>query len=304
MSDDDFSIDEFIAVMLDAAFFGSTTKKPTGRPPGSLAAHTLAIREAILELQDEYDVMTVRQVFYALTVRGVIAKEETGYRQVQRQVLLLRREGILPWSFIADGTRWVHAPETWNTIDDALRETVRTYRRNLWRSQNVRIEVWLEKDALASIVREVTYGWDVRLMVSRGQSSDTYCYLAAQDARTAWEQAGVETAVYTLYDADKSGRIAAEKVAEKLHVYSGGVPISFTVLAVTDEQIRSWNLPTRPAKEKGEPDAVELDAIPPNKLKTLVHDAIVAHVDADAWRIEQLAEESERETGERMIGTP
>ncbi len=64
--------------------------------------------------------MTVRQVFYALTVRGVVAKTEAGYRQVQRQVLLMRREGVLPWAFIADGTRWVREPETWDTVDDAL----------------------------------------------------------------------------------------------------------------------------------------------------------------------------------------
>ena len=246
--------------------------------------------------------MTVRQVFYALTVRGVVAKTEAGYRQVQRQVLLMRREGLLPWEFISDGTRWVHKPETWNTVDDALQETARTYRRNLWLSQNVRLEFWLEKDALASIVSEITFKWDVRLMVSRGQSSDTYCYHAAQEARRAWDEAGVETFVYTLYDADKSGRVAGQVIAEKLRDYSDYAPITVIPLAVTDEQIVDWNLPTRPAKEKGEPDAVELDAIPPDKLKMLVEDAIVGHIDPDAWRREQQVEESERQILERMIG--
>jgi hypothetical protein len=247
--------------------------------------------------------MTVRQVFYALTVRGVVAKDESGYRKVQRQILDLRRCGMLPWEFIADGTRWVHAPETWDSVEDAIQETVRTYRRNLWRSQNVRLEFWLEKDALAAIAREVTYPWGVRLMVSRGQSSDTYCYAAGRDARAAWENAGVRTIVYTLYDYDKSGRIAAEKVAEKVTDYSEGTPIEFHVLAVTADQIEAWQLPTRPAKEKGEPDAVELDAIPPDKFKALIENTITSQIDANAWHIEQAYEVSERELLTRISQT-
>jgi len=280
----------------------SAKKRRGGRPQGSLGAKAQAIRESVVDLQDEYNVMTVRQAFYALTVRGVVEKTEAGYRQVQRQILLMRREGILPWKFIADGTRWVHAPETWNSSDDALREIARTYRRNLWRSQKARLEFWLEKDALASIVSEITYAWGVRLMVSRGQSSETYCYNAAQEAQTAWDQAGVETFLYALYDSDKSGRIAAEKIEEKLQIYSGDAPITFGLLAVTDHQIGLWNLPTRPAKEKGEPDAVELDAIPPDKLQALVDQVVRHHVDADAWSKEQVAEESEREILLKMAG--
>ena len=169
--------------------------KKSGRP---LAPQTIAIREAILELPREQRQMTVRGIFYMLTVRGIVDKTEAGYRQVQRQVLLLRRQGELAWEFVADGTRWVREPETWDSVDDVLQETARVYRRNLWRSQKVRIEVWLEKDALASLIAPITYEWGVRLMVSRGQSSDTFCYSAAQDTRAAWEMAGVETIVYTL----------------------------------------------------------------------------------------------------------
>ncbi len=169
--------------------------KKSGRP---LAPQTIAIREAILELPREQRQMTVRGIFYMLTVRGIVDQTAAGYRQVQRQVLLLRRQGELAWEFVADGTRWVREPETWDSVDDVLQETARVYRRNLWRSQKVRIEVWLEKDALASLIAPITYEWGVRLMVSRGQSSDTFCYSAAQDTRAAWEMAGVETIVYTL----------------------------------------------------------------------------------------------------------
>src|SRR5262249_10967369 len=161
----------------------------------------------------------------------------------------MRRADLLPWSFVTDGTRWANAPETFDSAEAALRETARTYRQNLWRSQCLRIEVWLEKDALQGLIAEVTYKWGMRLMISRGQSSETLCYDAARDAQRAWDEAGVRTQVYALYDYDRSGRIAAERIEEKLRTYSDDAPIGFDLLAVTEEQIENWNLPTRPAKE-------------------------------------------------------
>jgi hypothetical protein len=298
----DQGVDPADALKLAEAICSPSPRKRCGRPKGSLGAKAISIRGAVLALQDEFEVVTVRGAFYALTVRGIVPKTENGgYRPVQTQILRMRREKLLPWEFVADGTRWVNEPETWDRAEDVLRETARTYRRNLWRSQQVRIEFWLEKDALASLISPVTHDWGVRLMVSRGQSSDTYCYAAAQDAKRAWNEAAITTIVYALYDSDKSGRIAASKVEEKLRAYSDGTPITFELLAVTDDQIEAWNLPTRPAKEKGEPDAVELDAIPPDKLKDLVENAITLWIDEEAWKKEQAAEESERQVLERIV---
>lgn len=260
-----------------------------------LEAKTVEIREAVLGLQDEYEQMTVRQVFYALMVRQIVPKTEAqGYVPVQKQVLALRRQEFLPWTFIADGTRWVRQPSTWDDAEDFLREQSRLFRVNRWRSQRVRLEIWLEKDALASVISPTTYAYGVPLMVSRGQSSDTYCYEAAQEAKHAWQKAQLKTCVYTLFDSDRSGRSAASQIEEKLRRYSDGAPITVTMLAVTDRQIEAWKLPTRPPKKQGDPPAVELDAIPPDRLIDLVTDAILAHIDPDAWAKEQAVEESER----------
>jgi len=287
----------------------SASKSRRGRP---LGRKTLAIRDAVLELTAEYDVMTVRQVFYALTVRGVVPKTENGgYRPVQTQVLKMRREGLLPWHFIADATRWQRKPQTWDSVDDALRDAQRTYRRNLWRSQGIRLEVWLEKDALASIVSDVTGRWDVPLMVSRGTSSATFLYEAAQAARSAWVEGYVATRVLALYDHDAAGARCFRTVEDGLRTYSGLGSLSWPqaeLIAVTEEQISEWNLPTRPAKatdpeaHKFKGDAVELDAIPPDKLTDLVESAIIDLVDADAWEKEQAVEESERDLLGRIVG--
>jgi hypothetical protein len=273
-----------------------------------LAPKTLALRSAVLELTREFEVMTVRQIFYQLVSRGIVPKTENGgYRPVQTQVLKMRREGLLPWAFIADGTRWMRKPISYDSVEDALRATQHSYRRNLWRSQQVRIEIWLEKDALAGVVADATERWDVPLMVSRGTSSATFLHSAAQEARRAWEAAHVETVVYALYDFDAAGERAARSVERGFAEHVPDVPIGFERIAVTREQIDEWQLPTRPAKRsdpeaaKFGAEAVELDAIPPDRLLGLVEDAIVAHVDVDAWRIEQQYEQSEREVLERLV---
>jgi hypothetical protein len=84
-------------------------------------------------------------------------------------------------------------------------------------------------------------------------------------------------------------------------------PTTADLIAVTEEQIDAWNLPTRPAKasdpeaHKFGSEAVELDAIPPDRLQAVVGDAISDRVEEDAWAKEQIAEESEREVLRRLI---
>ena len=41
------------------------------------------------------------------------------------------------------------------------------YRRAIWDDQDVYVEIWLEKDALAGVVYDETEKWDVPFMVTR-----------------------------------------------------------------------------------------------------------------------------------------
>lgn len=102
------------------------------------------------------------------------------------------------------------------------------------------------------------------------------------------------------YDFDAGGVRAARTIARELPEHAPGVPISVEQLTVTPAQLTDWNLPTRPAKKK-DPEsktfgkvAVELEAVPPDRLVQLVENAIVQHVDPHAWRVEQIFEREER----------
>ena len=59
-------------------------------------------------------------------------------------------------------------PRTFNSVEDALRDTAALYRKNLWQDAGSYVEIWLEKDALSGVLYPVTSMYDVPLMVARG----------------------------------------------------------------------------------------------------------------------------------------
>ena len=65
-------------------------------------------------------------------------------------------------------------------MESALEHTANYYRRDLWDRQEHYVEIWIEKDALAGVLYPITAKWHVPLMVSKGFSSLTYLYEAAE----------------------------------------------------------------------------------------------------------------------------
>jgi hypothetical protein len=254
--------------------------------------------EVLLAIAEEMQPCTVRQVYYQATVRGIVEKTEAGYAKVQRLLAGLRRDGTLPWHWIADNTRWQRKPRTWDSIEDALEATARTYRRSLWTDADTYVEVWLEKDALAGVLMPVTSKWDVPLMVSRGYASLSFLYEAAsyisQIDRPAY--------LYHFGDYDPSGQDAAAKIASTLRELAPDANITFTQLAVLPWQIEALRLPTRPTKATDSRtkswtggESVELDAIEANTLRDYCNLYIEPHVDRRQLAVLQEAERSERD---------
>jgi len=253
-------------------------------------------REALYEIVAAQQPMTVRQVFYQATVHGVVEKTEAGYSKVQTDLVLMRRSGELPYGWLADATRWMRKPETFGSIEEALADCARFYRKALWRDVGAYAEIWLEKDALAGVVYPITDTYDVPLMVARGYASLSFLHSAAE----AINERDVPVSIYHLGDFDPSGVNAGEKIEETLRELAPDAEIYFERLAVTPHQISAWDLPTRPTKQTDSRAkgfgaiSVELDAIPPDLLRSIVQRAIEQHLPRDQFKILKVAEESER----------
>jgi len=248
--------------------------------------------------------MTVRQVFYQATVKGLVPKEESkGYKVVQRRLVMLRQAKLLPYNWITDNARLVRRLNRWQNPEHFASEVASFYRRDYWAHSDVRVEVWLEKDALAGVLYPVVVTeWGLELFVTRGFASVSYLEAAAEDTR----EDGRPTFVYVLTDLDPSGVDIARKIAEELPERAQGVPVTVERIAVTPSQVRSLSLPTRPTKntdtrakkfeEQYGIGSVELDAIPPRLLRQMVGDAIERHANVEELERMKLVEKIERES--------
>jgi len=261
-------------------------------------------RYSVFEIVADMAPMTVRQVFYQASVRGLVEKSEAGYAKVQTDLVHLRRAGELPYHWLSDNTRWQRKPDTFNSVQEALDDTARLYRKALWADVDVYVEVWLEKDALAGVVYPTTELYDVSLMVARGYASLSFLHSAAE----CINDLEVPAYIYHFGDFDPSGVNAAEKIEETLRDMAPSAEIYFQRVAVTPEQIDAWDLPTRPTKatdsrSKNFGDiSVELDAIEPGTLRNLVEKVIQRHLPPRQFAILRAAEESERELIAGLVG--
>lgn len=263
------------------------------------------LRYAIYEAVEADRPMTVRQVFYRLVSSGIIDKTEAEYKNTVCRLLAdMRRSGVIPYGWIADNTRWMRKPNTHNSLEDALRTTAEAYRRSLWNHLSTYVEVWCEKDALAGVLYEETAAWDVPLMVTRGYPSLSYLAEAAE----AIKAHDKPTWLYYLGDHDPSGVDIPRVVHERLQEMAPEAEINFTRLAVNPDQIKAWDLPTRPTKKsdsrsksfKGQ--SVELDAIPSRQLRAIVREAVTGHIDRREYDMLQLIEMKERDTLMQIAG--
>ena len=262
------------------------------------------LRNALYDILSEDHPQTVRGVFYQAGTRELIDKTELEYKNVVgRLITEMRKNGELPFEWLADSTRWMRKPDTYTGLQHVMEEAWRLYRRDIWHNQPVYIEIWMEKEALAGVIYEETAAWDVPLMVTRGYPSLSFLHTAgdAIDAR------GKYTYIYYFGDYDPSGVDISQKVEEGLREYAPDTDIYFERVAVTPQQIHEWDLPTRPTKKsdtrakrfKGE--SVELDAIPASQLRQLVNDCIAQHIDQETIDGIELAEEAEKKTLENIM---
>lgn len=260
-------------------------------------ADMAAIKETMLAILAEDQPMTVRQVFYRLVSIGAVDKTEAEYKStVCRLLTEMRLDGNIPFHWIADSTRWMRKPRTHDDLGDLMEETARLYRRKLWNDQDVYCEIWLEKEALAGVLLDVTDKWDVPLLVTRGYPSISFLHSAANGIALQ----GKPTFIYYFGDHDPSGIDIQRNVTERLHEFAPDALIDVERVAVTPDQIEEWSLPLRPTKKSDtraknfQGGSVEVDAILPTKLRELAEEHIEQHVDERQLRVTYEAERSEQ----------
>jgi predicted acyl esterase len=188
-------------------------------------------------------------------------------------------------------------------IADALRRTRETYRRDLWATQPYYTEVWIEKDAIAGVIADVTREFGVPLFVCRGFASLSSLYSASVTFKEVQQQ-GKAVVIYHCADYDPSGHAAADAI-ERTFEEDFDCAVNFERIAILPEHIEEFDLPTRPTKESDSrsrnwtgSECVELDSMPPAELRGLVEDAITSRIDSHEWKQIKKIEREEQKTME------
>jgi hypothetical protein len=275
----------------------------TRRTPEQMAD----LLDAINDICDseEYPI-TIRHLFYRLASVQVIPKTQRAYKNLCGHLSHWRRDGQIPWDEFSDSTRWHITQPAFDSIEDALRRTRENYRRDLWATQPYYCEVWIEKDAIAGILADLTRTFGVPLFVCRGFASLSSMYSASLTFKEAQER-GKAVYIFHLGDYDPSGHAAADAI-ENTFEDDFEVGINFERIAILPEHIEEFDLPTRPTKESDSrarswsgSECVELDAMRPADLRALVKDAITSRIDAHEWEAIKKVEAEELRTFDETL---
>lgn len=263
-----------------------------------------------------YD-LTLRQLYYQFVARDWIPNTPQSYKNLGEIINRARLAGLLDWDYIVDRTRNLKGTPHWSTPESIIDSAASSYRIDKWTTQKTRIEVWIEKEALAGIVERVANRNDVDFFSCRGYPSQSETWAAAQRHRR-YIQNGQNVVVLHLGDHDPSGLDMTRDIRERLQTFISGdlVRLGFRGgyflgskhrvhrIALNMEQIEQYGPPPNPAKltdaratdyvERFGYESWELDALDPSVLDDLIQESIDDFKNEEAYSERQETESRER----------
>jgi hypothetical protein len=279
-------------------YFETCSKKGRGR-----AQKSIDLIAAMYTAAEASQPITGRGIGYKLFTRGLIASmARSEMQRVYRLLKEAREQGDIPWYWIVDETREFERCSVWADPKQYAAAVSRSYRRDFWTQQPVRVEVWSEKGTVRGVLQPVLDEYAVGFRVMHGFSGATTIHDVAQD------DDGRDLIVLYVGDYDPSGLYMSEHdIPDRLAKY-GGDHVALERIALTREQ--TDGLPSFPASDKKKDPRYqwfvrqfgnqcwELDALDPNDLRALVEKAIRAKIEPIAWarcdRVNKVEQESLR----------
>lgn len=266
------------------------------------------IKRAAYEVAEQQRPLSVRGMFYQLVGRGVIAKDEREYKSLSRYLGQMREAGELPWAWIVDYSRRSIRPRMFNDLSEAYWSMQQHYRIDLWSTQSTLCEVWIEKLAMLGVFESVTNPLGVNLFPLVGFPSKSVLHAAAAEIAANDRP----TTIFYFGDHDPSGKnipiVVLRTLRQYLDRYFEGRAelVQLKRLAVNEEQIEQYSLPTRPTKRTDSRsknfagESVELDAMPPAELRRLATEAVEGLIDQRDLAIVKKTEAAHLETLEEF----
>ena len=252
--------------------------------------------------------LTLRQLYYQLVSRDLILNNAQEYKKLTNLCVKGRMGGVIDWDAIEDRLRVPQLPYWVHGIADALNDTIGHYRLNRMENQDNYIEVWVEKDALSSVLSRVTRKYHVNLMVNRGYSSASAMHVAYKRFEVA-KNNGQNPIILYLGDHDPSGLDMIRDVGSRIDEFADydgfATPmVDVQHIALTGAQIGQYDPPANYAKitdprskwykdEFGD-SSWEVDALEPKLLHELLEDKILENINVAEWEAYVEHEENDK----------
>lgn len=247
--------------------------------------------------------LTLRQLYYQFVSRNLIPNTMKSYKRLGVIISDARLAGLIDWDAIEDRTRNLETQGHWNDPAHIILSAARGYAIDKWQTQPYRVEIWIEKEALAGVFDRVAKKMDVPYFCCRGYTSQSEMRGAAQ--RLLWYRQNNQTPVILHFgDHDPSGIDMTRDIIDRMDLF--GLPMEVKRLALNMDQVELYEPPPNPAKQTDSRyagyirefgnESWELDALEPQVLSKLAADQIANIRDEEAWR-----EALEKETEERTL---
>lgn len=225
-----------------------------------------------------YD-LTLRQLYYQFVARGHLANNMQSYNKLKGYVSKARLAGLLDWDYIVDRTRNLRGTSHWRNPSRVIESAANSYRLDKWASQPTRVELWVEKEALAGVIERTADALDLNWFACRGYVSQSEQWAAAQRFG-AYIKGGQRVVILHLGDHDPSGIDMTRDIRERLenfiikdwfrdhlsrfdddettnddvlldmvdHLGPSGPPIEIRRIALNMDQVEEYDPPPNPAK--------------------------------------------------------
>jgi hypothetical protein len=245
--------------------------------------------------------LTLRQLYYQFVARDLIPNTQKDYKRLGSIINDGRLAGLIDWEAIEDRTRNLESLAHWSSPSDIMGAVAMQYRTDRWENQPHRVEVWIEKEALAGVFERICQELDVPYLSCRGYTSQSEMWAASQRL-IEYEEAGQEVVILHFGDHDPSGIDMTRDIRDRLALFGCGADVRR--LALNMDQVHAYDPPPNPAKLTDSRIASyirahgrqswELDALEPQVMAALVRDAITELIDLERWDDDTAAMEEEK----------
>jgi hypothetical protein len=263
--------------------------------------------DACFQILTEIQPAGVRATAYRLFVRKLLpSMHKTHVNKVSAQLVYAREQGIIPWEWIVDGSRAEERALVWKDLAECLRITRRSYRRDYWLQQPIRLGVWSEKETVRGTLAPVLDQYQVPFLFTHGHNSTTRTHESAaleqRDSRRwvvlyvgDWDPSGMDMSERDL--PQRLVRYGSDVEIIRLAIVADDLPemarqgLTFDTRDKEQEAERRYGPHTRKGKDTRRPwferhygrVCCELDAMNPNELRARMERAIREWIDPLAW---------------------